>query len=106
MEIRSRQCVSSHGSPIGLSTITTPITRIVAITTNAIAAIATITPMPEEVTPEELGSAVHFRRLPATIPTRSTTTPPTLVRPISGEVIISTESTLRTSTYPSNPLRR
>ena len=67
---------------------------------------ATITPMPEEVTPEELGSAVHFRRLPAPIPTRSTTTPPTRVRPISGEVIISTESTLRTSTYPSNPLRR
>jgi len=67
---------------------------------------ATITPMPEEITPEELGSAVLFRRLPAKVPTPSTSSGPTQVRPISGEVIISVESSSRASAYPSNPLRR
>ena len=67
---------------------------------------ATMPPMPEEVTPEELGSAVQFRRLPANTATRSTFPVPTQVRPISGQVIIATESTPNVTVVPINPLRR
>ena len=67
---------------------------------------ATITPMPEEVTPQDLGSAVQFRRLPATTATRSTLPVPARVRPISGQVIIATESTPNVTVVPINPLRR
>ena len=67
---------------------------------------ARTTPMPEVGIPEDLGNDVQFRRLPATTPTPSISRAPTRVRPISGQVIISTESTPKGSHYPSNPLRR
>jgi len=67
---------------------------------------AKVVPKPEEITPQELGSAIQFRRLPATTSVRGTSNAPTAVRQISGQVIISTESYSKARSFPDNPLRR
>jgi len=63
-------------------------------------------PKPEEITPQELGSAIQFRRLPATTSVRGTSNGSSPVRHISGQAIISTQSTSKATANPVNPLRR